>query len=87
MRLTGCSACPRSAEVQLAAKQRAGVTVPLTASGVGNGTVTVHVSGPGGFDLERSYPLSVKPATQVAPKWWALSIQSFQPWRVWRSIS
>jgi uncharacterized protein YfaS (alpha-2-macroglobulin family) len=51
--------------LQLAAKQRAGVTVPLTASGVGNGTVTVHVSGPSGFELERSYPLSVKPATQV----------------------
>ncbi|MNL23095.1 hypothetical protein D3C87_1444640 [compost metagenome] len=29
----------------------------------------------------------VKPATQVAPKWWALSMQSFQPCRVWRSIS
>jgi hypothetical protein len=39
--------------------------VPLSASAVGNGTLTLKVSGPGGLSLERSYPLSVKPATQI----------------------
>ncbi len=51
--------------LQLNAKQRAAVSVPLTASGSGIANVTVHVSGPGGFALERSYALGVKPATQV----------------------
>jgi len=51
--------------VRLAAKQRAGLTVPLAASGVGVGNVAVRITGPGGFDLARSYVLAAKPATQV----------------------
>jgi uncharacterized protein YfaS (alpha-2-macroglobulin family) len=51
--------------LQLNAKQRSAVTVPLTAAGSGVANVTVQVSGPSGFTLERSYALGVKPATQV----------------------
>jgi alpha-2-macroglobulin len=51
--------------VRLAAKQRSGIALPLSAARAGNGTVAVHITGPGGFDLERLYPLGVKPATQV----------------------
>jgi alpha-2-macroglobulin len=52
--------------LQLNAKQRSAVTVPLTAAaGSGVANVTVQVSGPAGFTLERSYALGVKPATQV----------------------
>jgi uncharacterized protein YfaS (alpha-2-macroglobulin family) len=51
--------------VSLAAKQRSAMSVPLTAPAVGTGNVTVRVSGPGGFALERSYALAVKPATQI----------------------
>jgi uncharacterized protein YfaS (alpha-2-macroglobulin family) len=51
--------------LQLRAKQRDRVTVPVTARGAGAATVKVAVQGPGGFTLERSYPLNVKPATQV----------------------
>src|SRR5262249_1284288 len=51
--------------VRLAAKARSGLSLPLTASAAGNGNVTVRISGPGGFALERSYALAVKPSTQV----------------------
>jgi uncharacterized protein YfaS (alpha-2-macroglobulin family) len=51
--------------LRLNAKQRSAVTVPLTAAGSGVANVTVQVSGPAGFTLERSYALGVKPATQV----------------------
>ena len=51
--------------LRLAAKQRSGLTLPLNASGVGIGNVAVRVTGPGGFDLTRSYVLAAKPATQV----------------------
>ncbi|MBN8921117.1 MAG: alpha-2-macroglobulin family protein, partial [Rhizobiales bacterium] len=51
--------------VRLAAKQRTGLTLPLSASGVGVGQVAVRISGPDGFELERSYTLAAKPATQV----------------------
>jgi uncharacterized protein YfaS (alpha-2-macroglobulin family) len=51
--------------LRLNAKQRNSVTVPLTASAVGNAAVVVRVSGPGGFALERSYALAVRPATQI----------------------
>ena len=36
-----------------------------TASGAGNATVVVRLSGPDGFALERSYALGVRPATQI----------------------
>jgi uncharacterized protein YfaS (alpha-2-macroglobulin family) len=51
--------------MRLAAKQRSAMPVPLTAPAVGTGNITVRVSGPGGFALERNYALAVKPATQI----------------------
>ncbi len=51
--------------IKLNARQRNAVTVPLTASGAGTANVTVRVSGPNGFAIERSYALAVKPATQI----------------------
>ncbi len=51
--------------LKLNAKQRGSVTVPLTAAAVGNAALTVRVSGPGGFALERGYALPVRPATQI----------------------
>jgi uncharacterized protein YfaS (alpha-2-macroglobulin family) len=51
--------------LKLAGKARGGVSLPLSATAAGNGAVTVHISGPGNFDLARTYALAVKPATQV----------------------
>jgi uncharacterized protein YfaS (alpha-2-macroglobulin family) len=51
--------------LKLNAKERNSTTVPLSARGAGNAAVIVRVSGPGDFVLERSYPLPVRPATQV----------------------
>jgi uncharacterized protein YfaS (alpha-2-macroglobulin family) len=51
--------------LKLNAKQRSSVTVPLSAPAAGSAAVTVRVSGPGGFALERSYALAVRPATQI----------------------
>ena len=51
--------------LKLAAKQRDRVSIPVTASGAGPGTVTVKVGGPDNFALERSYALDVRPATQI----------------------
>jgi uncharacterized protein YfaS (alpha-2-macroglobulin family) len=51
--------------LQLRAKQRDRVVVPLNASGAGPATVKVAIKGPGDFALERSYVVNVKPATQV----------------------
>ena len=49
----------------LDAKKRGAVTMPVSATGIGAGTVSVAVNGPDGFALSRSYPLTVKPATQI----------------------
>lgn len=51
--------------LNLAAKQREHISLPITASGAGPSTITVKVSGPDKFALERSYPLDVRPATQI----------------------
>ena len=51
--------------LKLAAKQRDRVSIPVTASGAGPSTVTVKVSGPDNFAIERSYALDVRPATQI----------------------
>jgi len=51
--------------LKLNAKERKSTTVPLSARGAGNAAVTVRVSGPGGFVLERGYQLPVRPATQI----------------------
>jgi hypothetical protein len=51
--------------LKLAAKQRDRISLPVAAAGAGPSTVTVKVSGPDNFALERSYPLDVRPATQI----------------------
>src|SRR4029077_15592570 len=51
--------------VKLAVKKREAITMPLNASGAGIANVNVQVTGPGGFALERSYAMAVKPATQI----------------------
>jgi alpha-2-macroglobulin len=51
--------------LKLAAKQRSSLALPLTAAAVGNVALVVRVSGPGGFALERSYALPVRPSTQI----------------------
>jgi uncharacterized protein YfaS (alpha-2-macroglobulin family) len=51
--------------LKLAAKQRDRVSIPVTAYGAGPSTVTVKVSGPDNFAIERSYALDVRPATQI----------------------
>ena len=51
--------------LKLAAKQRAHVSVPVTATGAGPSAIDVSVSGPNGFALDRAYALNVRPATQT----------------------
>jgi len=51
--------------LKLNARERRSTTVPLSVRGAGNAAVTVRVSGPGAFVLERSYQLPVRPATQI----------------------
>src|SRR5207247_8696502 len=57
------NAAPQS--LRLNSKQRSSVTVPLSAPAAGDASVTVRISGPGGYTLERNYPLTVRPATQI----------------------
>ena len=52
-------------KIQLAGKQRTGVSLPISANAVGIGNVAVRISGPNSFDMQRSYTLAAKPATQV----------------------
>ena len=52
-------------KLTLAQKQRSHLSVPVSASGVGAGTVAVNITGPDGFTLERVFNLDVKPATQI----------------------
>jgi uncharacterized protein YfaS (alpha-2-macroglobulin family) len=51
--------------ISLDAKKRTGLSLPVEAKGVGAGRVTVKVTGPGDFALERQYALQVKPSTQI----------------------
>jgi uncharacterized protein YfaS (alpha-2-macroglobulin family) len=51
--------------LKLAAKQRDRIAVPVSASGAGAGVVTVKIGGPDNFELERSYTLDARPATQI----------------------
>lgn len=51
--------------LRLAPKQRAAVTLPVSANAAGDGVITVQVAGPANFALVRSYPLTAKPATQI----------------------
>jgi len=52
-------------KLTLRAKERASLSVPLTASAAGRGNVHVSVSGPGGFALDRSFALTVRSPAQV----------------------
>ena len=63
----GCGEA-RDAEGRARGQATQPLSVPLTAASAGPTTVTVRVAGPGGFALERSYPLNVKPATQVVAR-------------------
>ncbi len=54
-----------SQSVNLAAKQRSALSIPLSAAKPGLTKVTVRVTGPNDFALERSYTLDTKPATQT----------------------
>jgi uncharacterized protein YfaS (alpha-2-macroglobulin family) len=54
-----------AAKISLPAKQRGAMSIPLPAGAAGLTTVTLKVTGPGGFSSERSYPLETKPATQM----------------------
>src|SRR3954469_4563148 len=51
--------------LRLSGKQRTGVSLPINATAVGIGNVAVRITGPNGFDMQRSYTLAAKPATQV----------------------
>ena len=69
-RVTVVSEGPASAvmapqTLRLAAKQRAQLNVPLTASAAGTAFVKVRIAGPESFALERNYTLAAKPATQI----------------------
>ncbi len=52
-------------KLTLRAKERGSVEVPITADRAGSGAVKVAVSGPGGYALERSYTLQVRPPAQI----------------------
>jgi uncharacterized protein YfaS (alpha-2-macroglobulin family) len=54
-----------SPSVRLNAKQRGGLSLPVNATAAGIGTVAVRITGPNNFDLQRSYTLAAKPATQI----------------------
>ena len=51
--------------VKLVGRQRSGVSLPIGANAVGIGNVAVRITGPNGFEMQRSYTLAAKPATQV----------------------
>ncbi|HZT26878.1 MAG TPA: alpha-2-macroglobulin, partial [Pseudolabrys sp.] len=51
--------------LKLEAKQRARLSLPVTASVAGASSIDVSVSGPNGFALDRVYSLDVRPATQT----------------------
>ena len=54
--------------VYLRARQRDSLSLAMTGSSAGAGNVNLRVTGPNGFSSERSYPIGVKPATQVATR-------------------
>ncbi|HSV25152.1 MAG TPA: alpha-2-macroglobulin [Xanthobacteraceae bacterium] len=51
--------------VQLRARQRNRLAIPLAASAAGVANLTVRIAGPENFALDRNYVLAAKPATQV----------------------
>lgn len=61
----GAVAAVAERTLNLPAKQRGRVSVPLTARTAGASAIDVTVTGPDGFTLARSYGLDVRPATQL----------------------
>jgi uncharacterized protein YfaS (alpha-2-macroglobulin family) len=51
--------------MQLRAKQRSSITVPLSASGAGISAIKIQIAGPANFALERNYTLMARAATQT----------------------
>ncbi|MGK2923905.1 MAG: alpha-2-macroglobulin family protein [Methyloceanibacter sp.] len=51
--------------IELDAKKRGAATFPVSALGVGDGTIDVTVTGPEDFEVARRYALTVNPATQI----------------------
>src|SRR5947209_1782540 len=51
--------------VKLAGRQRSGISLPINATAVGIGNVAIKVTGPNGFEMQRSYTLAAKPSTQI----------------------
>jgi alpha-2-macroglobulin len=62
----------------LTQKSRKGLSVPITATGVGDGGVSVTVAGPKDFLLKRRYALSVKPANQILSRRTVTALQPGQ---------
>ncbi|MGH6866155.1 MAG: alpha-2-macroglobulin [Methyloceanibacter sp.] len=54
-----------SKSLELDAKKRGAVVLPISATGVGSGVVAVSVTGPGDFSVDRQYALTVNPSTQI----------------------
>jgi uncharacterized protein YfaS (alpha-2-macroglobulin family) len=54
--------------MRLAARQRSRMSIPISASVAGPTRVSIDVTGPGGFALARSYPLTVNPATHIVTR-------------------
>jgi uncharacterized protein YfaS (alpha-2-macroglobulin family) len=52
-------------KLTLRAKERGATDVPITADKAGSGIVKIAVSGPGGYAIERSYTLQVRPPAQI----------------------
>jgi alpha-2-macroglobulin len=51
--------------LRLGQRERRRISLPLSATAAGIGTIKVQLAGPANFMLERSYTLAAKPATQV----------------------
>jgi len=62
--------------IKLAAKKRGAVILPISALGVGEGSVDVAVTGPGDFSVARRYALTVNPATQILSR---RTVESLEP--------
>ncbi|XSG81579.1 MAG: MG2 domain-containing protein [Methyloligella sp. ZOD6] len=64
------------ATVSLDEKQRKGLSLPISATGVGDATLTVAVTGPEDYVARRDYAVAVKPATQILSR---RTVQSLSP--------
>ena len=62
---TGALSASATEKLALRAKQRMAVTIPITASAAGAGTVEVKVTGPAAFALDRSFALTVRTPAQI----------------------